>query len=180
MLALGLVLLLADSAVSVDAPRTYANMRIGSSSSDPEGRPSVCLELAPLAFLSIEGCGTGSGFLHHSAQPELAHFRSKIALGTFRNERAWFRPQLTVGFAEYQVAEDSPGFHFSGTGPEGVETAGPEVGASLKMLVPVRAGFEVVGDLGFGVAYLKHAPKLAREATDPLVFSAGATLGVGF
>ncbi len=178
---LALVLLLADPVVTAgEAPRSYANLRVGGSSSDPEGHPSVCLEVSPLSFLSVEGCGTGSGFLHDSSQPELAHFRSKFALGTFRNDRAWFRPQLAVGFAELQVAEDSPGFDFDGTGPEGVETAGPEAGVSLKMLVPVRGGFEIVGDIGLGVAYLKHAPALTRDATEPVVFSAGATLGFGF
>lgn len=181
MLAAFALLVLADSAMTAPVPpREWASLRVGASSGDAEGHPSVCLEVSPLSFLSLEGCGTGSGFLHNSSQPELAHFRSKLALGTFQSDRAWFRPQLALGFAELQVAEDEPGFDFSGTGSNGVETAGPEVGASIKMLVPVNGGFEIVGDLGVGVAYMRHAPRLARDPAGPVIFSAGATLGFGF
>jgi hypothetical protein len=54
-----------------DAPRNYGNFRIGASLSTR--RPTLCLELAPLDRLSVEGCGTGSGFLHQDPEPEVAH-----------------------------------------------------------------------------------------------------------
>ncbi|WNZ63622.1 hypothetical protein QEG98_07860 [Myxococcus sp. MxC21-1] len=83
-----------------------------------------------MAFLSVESCGTGSGFLHGDPEPEVAHFRAKLRLASFDVER-WgtFQPFLAGGFAEAQVGRDDPGFQFKGTDRRRVATAGPE-GAS--------------------------------------------------
>ncbi|MDY7233044.1 hypothetical protein [Hyalangium rubrum] len=156
------------------APRNYGNLRIGASTS--ARRPSLCLELAPLDRISVEGCGTGSGFLHHDPEPEIAHFRAHFRLASWKTSVGWFQPRLSAGFAELQVGEDSGGFHFNGTGPTGVETAGPEVGASLRALLPVAAGVELVGELGMNMAYFRHAPELLRPQR---VWHPGASLSVG-
>jgi hypothetical protein len=166
----------AESTLDV-APRNYGNLRIGASTSSQ--RPTLCLELAPLERLSVEACGNGSGFLHHEAAPELAHFRAHVMLASWKTPLGWLQPRLSAGFAELQLGADGHGFHFEGTGPSGVETAGPEVGASLRALFPVSAGFELVGQLGLGAAYFHHAPRLLRPqaAFQP---TAAFTLGVGF
>ncbi|HEX8440004.1 hypothetical protein [Archangium sp.] len=159
------------------APRNYGNLRIGASSSSR--RPALCLELSPFELLSFEGCGTGSGFLHQDPEPELAHFRSWLKLASWKTELGWLQPRLGIGFAELQVGQDGTGFHFSGVGPSGVETAGPEVGASLRMLFPVVGGVELVGEVGLSAAWLHYAPQLAlpQSSFQP---SASLSLGVGF
>ena len=159
--------------------RNYGNLRVGATSSDRNGHPSLCMELAPLSFFSVEGCGTGSGFLHDSESSELAHFRGKVRLANLRTERGYLQPQLSLGFAELQVAKDEPGFDFNGTGRNGAETAGAEAGASLRLLAPLSGGVDFVGELSAGAAYLPHAPDLARPM-DVWQLSVGMTAGIGF
>jgi hypothetical protein len=149
---------LADpAAVAVSAPelpaRNYANMRIGPSSSS--SRPQLCLEVSPIDLIGLEACGTGSGFLHKDPAPEIAHFRTKVKLATWKTEIGWVQPRIGLGFAELQIGEDASGFDFGGTGPTGVETAGPELGA------------------------FSHAPRLLnpQPALQP---SVSFTLGFGF
>ncbi|QRO02996.1 hypothetical protein JRI60_47920 [Archangium violaceum] len=159
------------------APRNYGNVRIGASTSSR--RPSLCLELSPLEMLSFEGCGTGSGFLHHDPEPEIAHFRSWLKLTSWKTAIGWLQPRLGLGFAELQVGEDGSGFQFSGVGATGVETAGPEVGASLRLLFPTASGVEFVSEIGVSGAYFHYAPRLTvpQFRFQP---SASLSLGVGF
>jgi hypothetical protein len=158
-------------------PRNYGNLRVGASTSSR--RPSLRLELSPLEMLSIEGCGTGSGFLHHEPEPEIAHFRSWLKLTSWKTEIGWLQPRIGAGFAELQVGEDGSGFSFSGVGPTGVETAGPEVGASLRLLVPLVGGTELVGEVGMSAAWFRYAPRLVRPQAS-FQPSASFSLGVGF
>ncbi len=159
------------------APRNYGNLRIGASTSSRH--LTLCLELSPLEMISIEGCGTGSGFLHHNPEPEIAHFRSWLKLTSWKTGRGWLQPRLGIGFAELQVGDDDGGFHFSGVGATGVETAGPEIGASLRLLLPTVGGVEFVGDVGVSGAYFHHAPGLNVPQS---TFQPGVSLslGVGF
>lgn len=161
-----------------EAPRNYANFRLGASSASPE-HPELCLEVSPLKFLAVEGCGTGSGFLHKDNDPEIAHFRAKLRLASVKTGKAWLQPQLHAGFAELQIGEDEPGFDFNGPGALGTETAGPEVGASVKVVVPLRAGMELVGDVQAGAAWLPHASEL-NDPKNELQPSVGLTVGVGW
>jgi hypothetical protein len=158
-------------------PRNYGNLRIGASTSGR--RATLCLELSPVELLSVEACGNGSGFLHHDPEPEVAHFRAHFKLASWKTPLGWLQPRLSAGFAELQLGEDAGGFQFTGTDPTGLATAGPEVGASLRALLPVVAGFELVGELGVSTAYFRYAPALLRpqEALQP---SASLTFGVGF
>ncbi len=158
-------------------PRNYGNLRIGASTS--ARRPSICLELSPLERVGVEACGTGSGFLHHDPEPEIAHFRANFTLTSWKTQHAWLQPRLSAGFAELQVGEDGTGFHFSGVGATGIDTAGPEVGASLRALLPVSSNFELVGEVGLSAAYFRYAPELNLPQSS-LQPSATLTLGFGF
>jgi hypothetical protein len=155
-------------------PRNYGNLRIGASTSSRN--LTLCLELSPLEMLSIEGCGTGSGFLHHHPEPEIAHFRSWLKLTSWKTGSGWLQPRLGIGFAELQVGNDGGGFHFSGVGARGVETAGPEIGASLRLLLPTMGGVEFVGDVGVSGAYFHYAPRLTAPQSS---FQPGASLSLG-
>ncbi len=158
-------------------PRNYANLRLGGSTSSRHA--TVCLEVSPLEWVGLEACGNGSGFLHDDDAPEVAHFRTNMGLALWKADALWLQPRLSVGFAELQVGEDTGGFDFAGTGPTGVATAGPEVGASLRALLPLTGGVELLGELSVGTAYFHHAPQLVRpqSAWQP---SALLTLGIGF
>ncbi|GEL69657.1 hypothetical protein MVI01_14410 [Myxococcus virescens] len=160
--------------------RNFGNLRVGGSTANGNGRPDLCLELSPVAFLSVESCGTGSGFLHGDPEPEVAHFRAKLRLASFDVER-WgtFQPFLAGGFAEAQVGRDDPGFQFKGTDRRRVATAGPEGGLGLRFLRPLAAGFELVGDFNFSLAWMPHAPELVQPGNTWLP-SASLSFGVGF
>jgi hypothetical protein len=161
----------------VEAPRTYVNFRVGAATSAT--RPQMCLDVAPLEMLAIEGCGTGGGFLHSEPGTDLSHFRGKVRLASVEVEGAWVEPWLGVGFAELEVGADTPGFSFEGTSPGDVSTAGPDVGASLRGLVPLGAGFELVGEVGVGLAFFAHAQSLVVPQ-EPLQAQASMNVGLGF
>lgn len=166
-----------DSAT--EAPRNFGNFRAGAGSSSESGKPYLCLELAPFSFLAVEGCGTGSGILHDDDSAETAHFRTKLRLANFLWRESFLQPHVALGFAELQVGEDSPGFDFAGTGPDGVETAGPEAGVGIRMLRSLGSGIEFVGDVGVAYAWMPHAPELVEPRSRHQV-AATFTLGVGF
>ncbi|WP_426749430.1 hypothetical protein [Myxococcus sp. Y35] len=161
-------------------PRNFGNLRVGGSTANANGRPELCLELSPVAFLAVEGCGTGSGFLHGDPEPEVAHFRAKLRLATFDVER-WgtFQPFLAAGFAESQVGRDDAGFQFRGTDRRRVATTGPEGGLGLRFLRPLASGFELVGDFNLSLAWLPYAPQLIQPG-DTWLPSASLSFGVGF
>lgn len=158
--------------------RNYGNFRIGASS-ETNARPELCLELAPLPWLSLEGCGTGSGFLHSDPDPELAHFRTKLRLASRRIGPGWLQVFGHAGFAELQLGVDEPGFSFGGTSSANTATSGPEAGASLRALLPASDLWEVLIEIYVSGAYLPHADELStpRESFVP---SAGFSIGTGF
>lgn len=158
-------------------PAHYANLRIGPSTST--GRPIMCLELSPNARIGLESCGTGAGFMHHDPGPELAHFRGHLHLKQWATPFGWLQPRVTAGFAEAQVGQDEAGFDFTSAGADGHETAGPEVGVSLRALTPMGRGFELVSELQAGAAWLPYAPDLVQPMPR-LQPSASLTFGFGF
>jgi hypothetical protein len=161
--------------------RNYVNLRLGPSLTQEQmvDRPNICMEVAPIRLMSVEACGTGSGFLHTDPAPEFAHFRTNWHLTDWRAGEGWLRPRLGVGFTELQVGEDAPGFHFTSAGPNGVETAGPEATVSVQYLRNVGGGLQFVGELHAGFAWLPHAPALVTPMSAAQSF-AGFTIGVGF
>ncbi len=162
-------------------PRNWLNLRggFGAQPVDAVGaRPQICAEVSPLDFLGVEACGTGAGFLFESGS-ELAHFRGKLRLTSLPTEVGHFSPHLALGFAELQVGDDGPGFDFFGTGATGVETAGPEAGASVRWAYPLPYDFEVLADATVGLAWLPYAPQLSTSMS-PWQPSATVTVGVGW
>ncbi len=157
--------------------RNWANMRIGASSGSV--RPEICLEISPIALISAEACGTGSGFLHKDPAPEIAHFRAKATLMSWETPIGYLQPRFLAGFAELQVGEDTSGFYFTSTGPTGVETSGPELGLSLRCLTSLAVGIELVTELQFNTALFVHAPKLVRPMSE-LQPTLSVSVGVGF
>jgi hypothetical protein len=160
------------------APRNFANVRVGGQSSTP-AHPAICLEAAPIELVSVEACGTGSGFLFRDQAPDFAHFRANLKLMSWQTPIGFVQPRLAVGFAELQVGEDASGFDFTGTGPMGTETAGPEAGLSLRVLTPIVGGVELVTEVNASVAVFAHAPRLVQPqaVTQPTL---GLSLGFGF
>jgi hypothetical protein len=163
-----------------DRPRDYVNFRVGATAvGELGGRAEMCLEVSPLPFLSVEGCGNGSGLLHGEDAPEVAHFRAKVRLASLRRGSLWIEPQLGAGFAELQLGRDAPGFHFSGTDPDGLETSGFEGTAAVRTILPLSPSWDAIAVVSFSVAYLPHAPQLARPLA-PVQPSLAVSVGVGF
>jgi hypothetical protein len=130
-------------------------------------------------MLAIEACGNGSGFLHAEDAPEIAHFRGKARLFQYALGPVYVEPWVGFGFAELQIGADAPGFYFFDAGPTGVETAGAETGGTLRAVLPLPAGFEVIGNVDLSVAYFPNAPELAR-AMSPWQPTLSADVGIGW
>ena len=147
------------------------------------GHPFVCAEVSPLRWLSVEGCGTGAGFLHHDPDfPDMAHFRARARIVGVGDGRTSADVLVGAGFAEIQSTADQPGFKF---GPareaEPIEGAGPEVSVSLKGRLWLDSGGRTyaTGDLNVGAAAIASAPEVI--GTDgPIVPFAALTFGLGF
>jgi hypothetical protein len=170
----------ADGLTTEDSPRrNYGNFRIGGSTGTQNGRPDMCLELSPVDRIAIEGCGTGSGLLHHDPEREMGHYAVKVRLTRWNQGSSWFSPRLSVGFTELQIGADDAGFNFSGTSANGMETSGAEVGASVQGVIGVSAGWEIVMELRATLAYLPYAQDLVRpmDVWEP---GLGLSFGLGF
>ena len=170
------------SKTRVEAPessRNYVNMRVGSTSSNRNSYPELCLEVAPLSFLSIESCGTGAGIFHTDPAPSSAHFRTKFKAFQWNFEDWDLSLFGGLGFAEFQIGEDAPGFIFNGVGKDGVETAGAEISAHLRTLIPVYEGFDLLTEFNVSGAYVPYAPDLVTPLSSfQPAFS--LTIGAGF
>ena len=165
---------------TTEAPRLRATVRVGASQEQSETRQELCLSVSPVTRWSLESCGTGAGFLSPtSASPDLAHFRLRYRAWSRNTQRGWLFAGLQAGFAELEIGEDDPGFHFSSVGPRGLETAGPSAGASLRWTRPLRRGLHFIGEFNTNLAYFPHAPDLQR----PLSIwhpSLSLSIGLGF
>lgn len=166
-----------DSAPAAPETRTYVSFRVGAATTST--RPQLCLELTPFDLLGIEACGSGGGFLHNEPGTDISHFRGKVRLAAIEVEGVQLEPWLAAGFAELQVAGDVPGFSFTDTSVGQASTAGPDVGGSVRALLPLGAGFELVGEAGVGLAFFSHARSLVIPQ-DPLQPQAQVNLGIGF
>lgn len=159
-------------------PRTYVSLGAGASSGSQGA--IICAEVAPLHFLSVSGCGNGSGFLHHDAAPDLSHWRLNATIASLRVNAFWLQPRVQLGFAEVQVGQDTPGFQFTRTNETRTSTSGAEGGVSLRGLYPIKSsGFELISELGLSVGYFPHAPMLIRPQST-FIPSASLTVGLGF
>ena len=156
---------------------THFNIRMGTATTDDNGRPSLCLELALWHKVSVEGCGTGSGVLHEDEGGEMAHFRAKWTAWTERVGRGSLLVQPGVGFAELELSRDEPGFQFGS--PDGTSAAGAEGALSLQYLMPLQRGLELVASTAMGVAYIRGARELPGSPSRTQTF-ASLELGVGW
>jgi hypothetical protein len=147
------------------------------------GHPFVCAEVSPLRWLSVEGCGTGAGFLHHDPDfPDMAHFRARARVYGVGEGRVTADLLFGAGFAEIQSTSDAPGFKFGAARePEQIEGAGPEASVSVKGRLWLDNGGRTyaTGDVNVGVAAIASAPTVI--GTDgPIVPFAALTFGLGF
>ena len=159
--------------------RTYVNARMGLASSNENGMPEVCMEGAPLAFLSIEACGTGAQLWHNRPQPEMSHYRLKGRVFSLGMRGFWLQGFVGAGMAELSVGADDAGFAVRGVSQERASTAGAELSLSTRAMVPLQHGLELLADVGFAGAYLPHAGELSnpRSTFQP---SFALSVGVGF
>jgi len=160
-------------------PHNWANLRVGGTTGQGYRRPQVCAEISPLSFLSAEACGNGSGFLHHDPEPEIAHFRGKLGLASLPWSGGWLQPHVGVGIAELQLGDDETGFSFGGTNAAATSTAGPEAGASLRGVMSMWSGFELMVEVRAYLAWLPYARQL-RIPQQPLQPTLGFAVGAGF
>lgn len=158
------------------AARNRINLRLGTASTDANGRPTICMEVLAVWQLSIESCGTGTGILHNEAGGELAHFRAKWAVGSLVAYQGLLRLQGGIGFAELALDTDELGFEFgSPTGPR-IEAAGPEAAVSVQWLRPLGGGWDFIANTTAGMAWIPYAGELAvpQSQAQPFVsFEAG-------
>ena len=134
-------------------------MRMGVSTATSNGQPTICLEGTPLQNIAIEACGTGYGFVHRASGTDFVHFRGKWSLLHRKGANSHLQGQLGLGFAEIQIGADELGFQFGNAGG-GVETAGPEISASMQWLHAFPANTELVFDINIGSAFFYYGPEL--------------------
>lgn len=165
--------------VPVAVPSPTVSFRVGAAPGAVGALPYMCLEVAVGGGLSLEGCGTGAGFLGPAAGLDVAHFRGKIEIGGVHTALGWLVPVLHAGFAELEIGEDEPGFDFGGAGALGTETAGPEAGAALKLVRPLDGGAELIIELNVNLMWFPGAGELLvpQPALQP---EATLTVGVGW
>lgn len=162
----------------LERSKNRVNLRIGTASTDDNGRPTICLEVRAVSRLSIEGCGTGTGFLHSEAGGELAHFRAKWAIYRRTVQRGALQTQLGLGLAELQLDADEPGFVLD-PDENGIEAIGPEASIAVQWLRPMGKGWELVLNTSAGLAWIPGAGDLV-EPQDSLQPFVGFDVGVGF
>lgn len=168
-----------DAGARAARAQNRVNLRVGGASTDTTGIPTICMEVRAVWRLSVEGCGTGSGFLHSQSGGEMAHFRAKWQVVGQVVGGGQLRLHGGVGFAELQLDADQPGFDFGR--PEGsrIETAGAEGSLSLSWLRPMGAGWELIANATGGMAWLPHADELVAPQARAQPFLS-LELGVGW
>ena len=157
------------------ADRNHASFRVGAASG--VSRPQLCLELSPHERIGVDWCGTGATWLHNDDASDMMHLRMLFRVGTWKTPFGYLQPRLGAGIAEFAIGADQPGFNFSGVGANGVETAGPEATASLRLLTPLAGGFELLTHIDATAAYFAHAPDMVVPQSS---FQPGLSVTIGF
>jgi hypothetical protein len=147
-------------------------------SADPTGAgASMCAGVTPVAWLSVEACGSGAGFLYPSDAPDLAHLRARARVGSLRHGKLDLDGFVGLGVAEAERADDAPGLVFGRQGGNPVETAGPEAALSVSGRAWLHPRAFAVVDLTGGAAWMAEAPAVVGSTTELVPFvtlSAGA------
>jgi hypothetical protein len=163
-----------------DPARNRINLRIGSATTDRNGRPTLCADVRVVGRLAVEACGTGQALLHNEPGREMAHFRATWTLVQRATDRGTGKLRAGAGFAELQVGVDRPGFDFGSPDPDARgAVAGPEALVQGQWLVPLARGIEAVASLTAGAAAFAGAGELAepQRTVQPFV---SLELGLGW
>ncbi len=146
------------------------------------GHPVLCAEISPLPWLSVEGCGTGNGFLFQADAADMAHFRARASPFKWTAGRTELSLLGGLGFAEIQSTADEPGFRFGKPQePNPVEAAGPEASAAVhgRAYLDANGKLFTSADITAGAAYIPGAPDVIGHG-GPTVPFAALTVGLGF
>jgi len=145
---------------------------------DQNALPQLCGEVHPLRFLSVDACGTGSGWFHDRPTTEMSHYRVEADIPLARAGRleAWLQPGL--GFAEVQRDGDAAGYRFGPPDVGQTEAAGPEATLSLRGRGWFHAHAYATVELNAGVAHIPGAPQAVGSPSSTIP-SAALSIGAG-
>jgi hypothetical protein len=144
-----------------------------------DGNATICAEASPLVFVSLDACGTGSGWFHQRPTTEMSHYRVEANLPLARTGRFEALLQPGVGLAEVQRDGDAPGFRFERTaGPQQTEAAGPEATLSVRGRGWFHHRAYASVEINAAVAHIPAAPQ-AVGSPSSTVPSAALTVGLG-
>ncbi|MCB9669382.1 MAG: hypothetical protein H6736_00920 [Alphaproteobacteria bacterium] len=160
------------------AGRPILELRGGAQSTAVE-QPVICLEGAPLSWLSLETCGNGAGILHQQPGYDMVHFRAKARALHRERDRTTLDLFGGLGLTEVQSTTDRPGFAMGRQEAGSVEAAGPSVAASAKGRLYATPGTYVVADASVGAAWIPGAPAVFGRG-GPVTPFASVTVGLGF
>ena len=165
---------------SEHAPITNrVNVRLGKSSSDTDGRPSICVDVRVFWRFGVETCGTGQGIIHEDPGQEMMHVRANYTIADRSLWKGTLNARGGVGFAELQIGPDDPGFAFGHAATNGNSTAGPEAAFSAQWLLPLYKKIDFVMTATAGLAYFTGAPELSITKTELQGF-ASLEAGIGW
>lgn len=146
------------------------------------GHPTLCVEGLPTAWLSLEACGNGSGFVHQDDVADMLHLSARLAPVRWTEGRWGVDLLAGAGLAEIQTGRDAPGFRLTRpVEPDPVEAAGPELSAAVKARRWLDPGARTFAstELAAGVAMIAGAPDVLGHGGTSVPF-ASWTVGLGF
>jgi hypothetical protein len=155
------------------------NVRVGKSSADLGGRPSICVDVRVWWKLSVETCGTGQSIIHNDPGQEIMHLRANYSIAQRSLWKGTLHARGGLGFAELQIGADDPGFVFGRPSSNGNSTAGPEAAFSAQWLLPLYKKIDFVMTATAGLAYFAGAPELSTSKTELQGF-ASLEAGIGW
>lgn len=156
------------------------DMRVGIDTAAQAQHPYICAEIHFLKWVSIEGCGTGAGFLHDAKGIDLAHFRTRVTAYTYEYGRFDMGIHPGIGFAELQVGPDKLGFQFGkAKTTDQNEGAGFDASISGKGRIWIHEHTYVVFDANVGLAVIPSAPVIL-DGGHPIIGYGALTVGMGF
>lgn len=155
------------------------NLRVGTASTDQNGRPTICLDVRVIGKLGVETCGTGQAVLHNEPGAEMAHFRATYSLANRALWKGTVHARGGVGFAEMQLGIDHPGFQFGQPDADRGSVAGPEASFSAQWLLPLYKDLDFVVTGTAGLAYFAGADELVTPRRELQGF-ASIEAGIGW
>lgn len=155
------------------------NVRLGKSSADTDGRPSICVDVRVYWRFGVETCGTGQAIIHNDPGQEMMHIRANYTIADRSLWKGTLNARGGIGFAELQIGPDDPGFSFNHAATNGNSTAGPEAAFSAQWLLPLYKKIDFVMTATAGVAYFAGAPDLSASKTEMQGF-ASLEAGIGW